>query len=479
MKLQAIAILIAVGFCSSCTVGPNYRRPAVQVPRAFRAPEPLPDSLAASFADLKWWEVFRDQELQSLIKTALKQNYDLRDAVTRVEMAQANLGITRSDQFPQASAGGNVNFTRLSRNGAFPLPPDLVPSQNRNWGQAQLNLLSFEVDLWGRLRRATEAARASLLSAEENRKAVVTTLVSDVAAQYFTLRELDAQLEISRQTLATRQEALRLTTSRRNYGIATDLDLKQAEQLVDTASVTISTLRQQIELTENQITLLIGENPAGLMGENPAEIVQVGSFDESALPPEVPAGLPSALLERRPDIRAAEQNLIAANADIGVAKAAYFPRLSLSGLIGGQSTQLSSLFSGPNSAWSFVPQLSQPIFTAGRLRSNVRFAEAQRDSAVVQCQKAIQTAFTEVSNALIAHQRVREARIKQEALVAVLAERKRLAYMRYKGGVDTQLNALDADRDLLQAQLDLRQIKLNELLSVVQLYKALGGGWQR
>ena len=305
--------------------------------------------------------------------------------------------------------------------------------------------------------------------AEENRKAVVTTLVSDVAAQYFTLRELDAQMEISRQTLATRQEALRLTTSRRTFGIATDLDVTQAEQLVDTADVTLSNLQQQIEQTENQITLLLGENPAGIARE--------GGFDENALPPEVPAGLPSALLARRPDIRGAEQNLIAANADIGVAKAAYFPQLSLSGLIGGQSTQLSSLFSGPNSAWSFIPQLSQHIFTAGRLGSTVRLAEAQRDSAVVQYQKAIQTAFTEVSNALIAHQRVREAREKQESLVAVLEERKRLAYMRYQGGVDTQLNALDADRDLLQAKLDLRQIKLNELLSVVQLYKALGGGW--
>jgi multidrug efflux system outer membrane protein len=234
--------------------------------------------------------------------------------------------------------------------------------------------------------------------------------------------------------------------------------------------VTISNLQQQIEQTENQITLLLGENPGG--------IARKGSFDENALPPGVPAGLPSTLLERRPDIRAAEQNLIAANADIGVAKAAYFPRLSLSGLLGGQSTQLSSLFSGPNSAWNFVPQLSQPIFTAGRLRSTVRLAEAQRDSAVVQYQKTIQTAFTEVSNALIAHQRVQEARLKQEALVAVLEERKRLAYMRYQGGVDTQLNALDADRDLLQAKLDLRQIKLSEILSVVQLYKALGGGWQ-
>jgi multidrug efflux system outer membrane protein len=470
MRDRVIAVLIATSFLTNCTVGPNYHRPSVQVPQAFHAPEPLPDSQAASFADLKWWEVFRDEELQELIKTALKQNYDLRDAVTRIEMAQANLGITRSDQFPQIGASGDVDVNRLSRNGAFPLPASLVPSQNRTWGEAQLNLLSFEVDLWGRLRRATEAARAGLLSAEENRKAVITTLVSDVATQYFTLREFDAQLEIAKQTLATRQESLNLTTSRRDFGIATDLDVKQAEQLVDTADVTISNLQQQIERTENRITLLLGENPAGIMRK--------GTFDESAVPPEVPAGLPSTLLERRPEIGAAEQNLIAANADIGIAKAAYFPRLSLSGLLGGQSTALSNLFSGPNSAWSFVPQLSQPIFTAGRLRANVKLAEAQRNSALVQYQKAIQTAFTEVSDALIDHQRVQETREKQQALVGVLEGRKRLAYLRYEGGVDTQLNALDADRDLLQANLDLRQIKLNELLSVVQLYKALGGGWR-
>jgi outer membrane protein, multidrug efflux system len=470
MRHRLIAVLIATSFLTNCTLGPDYHRPSVQVPQAFHASKPLPGSQAASFADLTWWQVFRDEELQSLIKTALEQNYDLRDAVTRVEMAQANLGITRSDQFPQISAGGDVNVNRLSRNGAFPLPASLVPSQDRTWGEAQLNLLSFEVDLWGRLRRATEAARANLLSAEENRKAVITTLISSVATQYFTLRELDAQLEIARQALATRKESLDLTASRRKFGIATDLDVKQAEQLVDTADVTISNLQPQIEQTENQITLLLGENPTG--------IVHKGTFDESASPPEVPAGLTSDLLDRRPDIRAVEQNLVAANADIGIAKAAYFPRLSLSGLLGGQSTALSSLFSGPNSAWSFVPQLSQPIFNAGRLGANVKLAQARRDSALVQYQKVIQTAFTEVSNALIAHQRVQEARGKQQALVAVLEERKQLAYMRYEGGVDTQLNALDADRDLLQAQLDLRLIKLNELLSVVQLYKALGGGWR-
>jgi multidrug efflux system outer membrane protein len=470
MKHRAIAVLVATGLLTGCTLGPNYQRPGVAVPQSFHAPQALPAGEAASLADLKWWQVFRDEDLQRLIRTALDQNFDLRLAVGRIEAAQANLGITRSDQFPQASASGNVNFTRLSRNGAFPLPATLVPSQNRNWGQAQLSLLSFEVDLWGRLRRATEAARANLLGEEENRKAVLTTLVGNVAAEYFTVREFDAELEIARQAFATRQESLKLTLSRSNYGIATELDVKQAEQLVGTADVTISNLQQQIEQSENQISLLLGENPSG--------IVRKSVFDENTLPPEIPPGLPSALLERRPDVRAAEQNLIAASADIGVAKAAFFPQLSLSGLLGGQSPQLSSLFSGPNSAWSFVPQVSQPIFTAGRLRSTVRLAEAQRDIALAQYQKAIQTAFTEVSTALIAHQRVQEARVKQEGLVAVLDERKRLAYMRYQGGVDTQLNVLDSDRDLLQAKLDLRQIRLNELLSVVQLYKALGGGWQ-
>jgi multidrug efflux system outer membrane protein len=470
MNYRATAVLIAAGWMTGCTVGPNYHRPAVQVPQTFRAPDPLPAPQAESFADLKWWEVFRDADLQQLVRTALQQNYDLQDAVARVEAARANLGITRSDQFPQVGASGAVQFTRLSRDGSFALPRSFVGSQNRNWGEASLNLLSFEVDLWGRLRRATEAARANLLSAEENRKAVVTTLVSDVATAYFTLRELDYELEISTRTLATRRESLQLTRLRQGGGVATLLDLRQAEQLVGTAAETIPTLQQQIEQTENQVSLLLGKNPG--------DVIRQGKFNEELFPPEVPAGLPSALLERRPDIRAAEQNLIAANAQIGVARAAYFPQLSLSGILGGQSTQLSSLFSGPHSAWSFVPQLTQPIFTAGRLRSNVKLAEAQRDSALVQYQRTIQTAFTEVSNALIAHQRVRESRVQQQALVAILEDRKRLAYSRYVGGVDTQLNALDADRDLLQAELDLRQIRLNELLSVVQLYKALGGGWE-
>jgi len=350
------------------------------------------------------------------------------------------------------------------------LPAAFLPSQNRNFGTATLNLLSFEVDIWGRLRRATEAARANLLSADENRKAVITTLVSDVATSYLTLRQLDYELEISQRTLQTREESLSLTKSRQSGGVSTLLDLRQAEQLVDTAAQTIPVIEQEIEQTENQIHLLLGESPG--------EVVRGRSLGAQDLSPEVPAGLPSDLLERRPDIRAAEQDLIAANAEIGVARAAYFPQLSLSGFLGGQSTQLASLFSGPHSAWSLVPQVTQPIFTAGRLKSNVKLAEAEREHALVQYQKAIQTAFVEVSNSLIAHQRERESREKQEALVLALQDRLRLAYVRYRGGVDTQLNALDADRDLFQAELTLSQIRLDELLTVVQLYKALGGGWQ-
>jgi multidrug efflux system outer membrane protein len=465
LSILAVSALILL---TGCAVGPSYHRPAVQVPPAFRAPEPLPSPHSASLADLKWWEVFKDEKLQQLIRTALAQNYDLREAVARVEQARANLIVTRSSQFPQLAATGDVTATRISRNGSLPLPASVVPSQTRAFGEASLNLLSFEVDIWGRLRRATEAARANLLAAEENRKAVVTTLVSDVATSYFGLRQLDFELEISKGTLASREESLRLIQVRQTGGVATLLDLRQAEELVDEAAETIPAIQQGAEQTENQISLLLGENPTA--------VIRGRRLTEQELP-EVPPGLPSALLQRRPDIRAAEQNLIAANAQIGVARAAYFPTLSLTGLVGGQSTEIATLFSAPNTVWSFVPQLTQPIFTAGRLRGNVRLTEAQRQQALIQYERAIQTAFTEVSNALIAHQRVRESRVRQEALVAALQDRKRLAYLRYRGGVDTLLNALNADQDLFQAELNLSQIRLNEQLSVVQLYKALGGGW--
>ena len=462
----ALSLLVLSG----CTVGPNYQRPKLATPAQFRAPEPLPAQDAFSLADLKWFELFHDQQLQALIRTALVQNYDLRDAVARVEAARASLGITRSDQFPQFGASGGVEINRFSRDGSTPLPPLFLPKQNRNFGEASLNLLSFEVDLWGRLRRATEAARASLLSAEENRKTVITTLVSDVATNYLTMRELDYELEISRRTLETRQQSLDLTRSRQAGGVGTLLDLRQAEQLVDTAAQMIPVIQQAIEQTENQIHLLLGEPPG--------TVPRGQSLTAQEVPPDVPTGLTSSLLERRPDIQAAEQTLIAANAEIGVARAAYFPQLTLSGFLGGQSTQLASLFTGAHTAWGLAPQLAQPIFTAGRLKSGVRLTEAQREEALVQYEKTIQTAFAEVSNSLIAHQRTRESRAKQEDLVYALQDRLRLAYIRYRGGVDTQLDALDADRDLFSAELSLSQIRLQEVLTVVELYKALGGGWQ-
>ncbi len=460
----------ALFLLSSCAVGPDYHRPAVTTPATYRTLAPVSAAESASLSDLKWFDVFKDEKLQGLIRTALAQNYDLRDAVARVDAAQANLGVTRSNQLPNFSASGDIITNRFSRNGATQLPAAFVPSQNRTFGDAALNLLSFEVDIWGRLRRATEAARANLLSADENRKAVITTLVSDVATAYFNLRELDAELEISKHTLATRQASLDLIKIRQGGGVATQLDLRQAEQLVYTASETIPVLEQQIAQTENQICLL--------MGQNPGPIERGRSLTDQEFPPEVPAGLPSALLERRPDIRAAEQNLIAANADIGVARAAYFPQISVTGFLGGQSSQLTSLFTQTNGVWNLTPIVRQPIFTAGRLKSNVRFAEAQQRSLLAEYEKSIQTAFTEVSNALIAHQKVRESRVPQELLLTAVEDRSRLAYVRYRGGVDTLLNALDADRDQFQAEVTLAQIKLSELLSVVQLYKALGGGWQ-
>jgi len=470
MRASYIAIAVAAAVLSGCTVGPNYRRPQVAVPATFRAPAPLPEQQAASLADLKWFEVFHDDKLQELVRTALIENYDLQDAVARVQEARANLGIVRSNQLPQLEAAGALELTRLSRDGQSPLPPSFLPSQNRNWGQVSLSLLSFEIDLWGRLRRSTEAARATLFNAEENRRAIVSTLVSEVTADYFQLLELDYELEISQRTLATRRESLRLVRERQGGGVATRLDLRQAEQLVSSAAESIPALQQQIEQTENRIALLLAHNPEG--------VARGRRLIEQEVPPEVPPGLPSALLDRRPDIRGAEQALVAANANIGVAKAAYFPQISLSGALGGQSTSLANLFSGPSRAWSFVPQITQPIFTGGRLKSTVRVAEAERDRAQISYQRSIQTAFGEVSDALIARQRTHESRLEQETLVTALEDRKDLAYVRYRGGVDTQLNALDADRDLFQAELTLAQIRYAELLSVVQLYKALGGGWQ-
>jgi multidrug efflux system outer membrane protein len=472
MKKPWIAAWLLIGIVTNlltgCMVGPKYHRPESRPPEVFRdgaAPGPPPDP--SSIGELQWFEVFKDEKLQDLIRIAFLQNYDLREAVVRIDAARAQLGITRSEQLPGVVAGTSLTSNRNP--GSVPPIPGVNPA--RNFGTVALNMLSFELDIWGRLRSATEASRAELLAADETRKAVTTTLISDVATSYFNLLELDAELELARNTLATRQESLRLIKIREQGGVATMLDVRQAEQLVYSASQTIPDTERRIEQAENRISLLLGKTPG--------EIPRGKRLTEQEQPPAAPPGLPSSLLERRPDIHAAEQRLIAANALIGVARASYFPQISLTGLLGFQSNQLSGLFTGPARAWSFAPQIATPIFTGSRVKSGVQFSEAQRQLALVDYERVIQTAFREVSDALIEYRKVKEIRAQQETLVSSLRDRSRLAYMRYRGGVDTQLNALDADRDLFNAELNLTQTWRNELLALVQLYKALGGGWRQ
>ncbi len=452
---------------STLALGQKYQKPKVQTPVEFRsAPQGPPDP--RTVADLKWFEVFQDKALQELIQAALAGNYDLREAVARIDEARANYGLERSNQFPTIAASTDLVTERRSRSGTVDIPEPI--NRNRTFGSVLLNLLDFELDIWGRLRKATAAAKADLLATEETRRAVITTLVGDVATAYFNLRELDYERDIAQRTLASREESLRIIRLRQARGVATMLEVREAEELVYDASAAIPALEQSIEQTENFISFLIGKNPQ--------DITRGKELTEQVFPPEVPPGLPSDLIGRRPDIRAAEQNLIAAEVRIGVAKAAYFPRISLTGFLGFESAQLSNLFKPSRSVWAFVPQLTQPIFTGGRLKSGVRFSQAERDLFLVNYERTIQNAFREVSDSLVAYRKVREERNQRELLVETLRDRSRLAYLRYNGGVSNLLEALDADRNLFNAERTLAQTRRDELLSVVQLYKTLGGGWQ-
>ena len=470
MRKSLITTLLIVSLLvGSVAAQKQYQPPTGKTPDTFRGVDATGSTDQNSIGDLRWFEVFKDEELQKLLKTAFVQNYDLRAAVARINAERANLGLARSNQFPQVEAGADLTTTRTSSNGQFAIPG--LEGRTRSVGSVLLNLLSFELDIWGRRRQETKAARAQLRASEEDRKAVMTTVVGDVATGYFSLLELDSELDIAKRTLATREDSLRLIKLRQQGGVATMLDVRQAEELVYQASQTIPDLQRLIEQTENLISLLLGNNPG--------PIPRGKSLTEQQELPAVPTGLPSSLLERRPDIRAAEENLVAQRALVSAARKAYFPTISLTGFFGFQSSQLSNLFTGSNKAWSFVPQITQPIFTAGRLKSNVKFAKAQQEFAEVQYQQTIKTAFREVSDALVEYRKVKEIRTQQELLVTTLQDRSRLAYLRYQGGVDTLLNALDADRDLFNAELSLTQTRRNELLSLVQLYKALGGGWQQ
>jgi len=455
--------LLAFGLLSACMVGPNYHRPPVQTPTTYRdlSGNPQLQAQAASYADLPWWQVFKDPKLQELIRTALKQNYDLQLATERIGAARAQLAITRSSLFPQVQGGGNFSGGKESN------------------FQTRYNFLilaadaTFQLDFFGRLRRATEAAHAQLLATEAAQQTVILTLVSDVASDYFALLQLDLQLQITRQTVDTQTDSVKLTTRRLEYGVATKLDVLQAQQTLDTANAQVPDLERQITQEENAISILLGNYPQDV----PRGLTLV----EQTLPPEVPPGVPSSIIERRPDIREAEQNLIAANAEIGVAKAQFFPQISLTGSGGGafgRSSAFSSLMSSQIGTWSYGAQASQPIFTGGALRGNLRLAESQQKQALIAYRQAIQRAFGDVSDALIGYEKFHQVRIRQQESVADLQESVRLSTLRYRGGTTTYLEVLDGQRSLYAAELTLAQARGNEYQSLVQVYRALGGGWQ-
>jgi multidrug efflux system outer membrane protein len=482
----SIVLALAMTALVGCAVGPNYKRPSVNVPVTYRGadagsaeatnaatdtdkqsepakPKTTGNAASAqSLGDEKWWEVFQDPKLQSLIRKALKNNYDVRIAATRVLQAQAQLGITRADQLPSLSAGGNITSVQSPKLGP-------IPGYEITQGEATASA-AWNLDFWGKYRRATEAARANLLANEWAQKEVMATLVANLATSYFQLRQLDLELEISKRTLGSRSESLKLTQTLEQHGINSMLDVRQSEQLVYTAATEVPDFERQIAQQENAISILLGNNP----GDVPRGL----RLTEQPHAPEVPAGIPSSLLERRPDVREAEASLIAANAQIGVARAAYFPQISLTGTAGYESPALTNLFTGPAGVWNLAASLTQPIFEGGRLKSNVRLAEAQREQMLLTYQQTIQASFRDVSNALVAYQKDREFRIQQEHLLESAEDAARLSQVRFKAGTTDYLEVLTNETNSFTAELGLAQAQGNELVALVQLYQALGGGWQ-
>jgi len=464
MKIgRVLSAVLSSGLLVGCAAGPKYHRPAVQTPSTFRdLVTESRQAQVASYADLPWWQVFQDPKLQELIRTALKQNYDLQLATERINAARSQVAITRASLFPQASA--TANFV----------------GGKENIVQSKFNFLTvagdaaFQVDLFGRLRRATEAARAELLATEDARQTVILTLVSDLASDYFTLLQLDLQLQITRQTVNTQTDSVKLTNIRLDRGVATKLDVLQAQQVLDTANSQIPDLERLIAQEENAVSILLGDYPH--------DVARGLSLVEQSLPPEVPPGLPSSIIERRPDIREAEQILIASNAEIGVAKAQFSPQIALTGSGGGsfgRSSTFSNLMASQIGIWSYGAQVSQPIFTGGALRGNLRLAKSQNQQALIAYRQVIQRAFGDVSDALIGYEKLHQVRLRQQDTVSDLEETVRISTLRYKGGTTTYLEVLDGQRSLYSAELTLASARADEYRSLVQLYKALGGGWQQ
>lgn len=459
LLLLAFAVLL-----SGCAVGPNYKRPAVSVPTDYRDSMAAQTAAASSLGNEKWWDVYQDPVLADLIHTALQQNYDVRIAAVRVLEAQAQLGITRSNQFPSASVGADV-FSQQNAKTSNQFPPYQV-----NAGQLNLSVI-WNLDFWGKYRRQTEAARAQMLASEWGQRAVISSLVANVATSYFQLRALDSQLEIAKNTLGSRQQSLQLTRVLVTHGSASDLDLSQSEQLVYTASESIPDLERQIQQQENLLSILLGENPG--------PITRGQALTEQPVPESVPAGLPSELLERRPDVRQAEEIIVAANAQIGVAKASFFPSISLTGTGGLESNALNRFINSPSQTWFGGLSVAQPVFQGGALRSGLRLTRAQYQEAVLSYQQTVQNAFEQVSNSLVASQKDREFREQQELLTQAAQRSDQLSLVLYQHGGASYLQVLTNETNYFSAELNLVQAQLNERLALVQLYQALGGGWQQ
>jgi len=461
----ALTFVIAAG----CAVGPDYQRPAVETPTVHRTSESNPQTTSStnSFVDLGWWDSFRDAQMSAYVAEALTNSWDVKIAAARVLQAEAFHRVTRSQFFPSVSAGGDYVDSRSSKNGPVPIPGGVDPRQQ--YYNAYVSMAAYEVDLWGRIRRANEAARAQVLASVEAQRTVAHTLAASVATEYLTLLEYDLELDISRRTYRARTNSLELTTSRETGGVASMQDVYQAQILVSTAEAAIADTLRRIEQQENLLCILLGRNPGRIKRGSP--------LVAHATRAEVPSGLPSALLDRRPDLRAAEQELIAANADIGQAKAAFYPQITLTGFAGFQSVALSDLFTSAAKTWQFGPSVTMPLFTGGRLRGQLKLAQARFEESLARYQQTVQGAFRDVSDGLIAFQRTREFRQKQGERTQAHRDATELANVRYEGGVTSYLEVLYNEQELFDAELGLAQARLNELVSVVQLYRALGGGF--
>jgi multidrug efflux system outer membrane protein len=450
---------------AACALGPDYKRPELAVPDKYRGQQE--QSVGDAPGDLSWWQMYRDPILQQTLTTALNANLDVHIAAARVEEARATLGATRLQLLPNigASAGGG-----RAQSSTYAI----LPGQKRIGETESASIsASYELDIWGRLRRSTESARAQLLGTEYAQRAVVVGLVADVATAYFTLISLDQQLAVTRNTAATRTKFVELTRAKHDRGVVSGLDVSTAEAELATAQANIPDLERQIEQTENRLSILLGQNPDAIVRSE-----GYTSGTTSPLLPIPPVGLPSTLLERRPDVRQAEQNLVAANARIGAAKAALFPAISLTGSFGSRSAELGDLFTGPAQTWSAAVNLAQPILDAEKNLYQVDFANAAKREALLLYQRAVQNAFKEVADALVAREKFAEFQLAQETKVGALRRANQIALARYQIGYSSYFDVINSNRDLFNAELSLASAYLNSLLSSVQLYQALGGGWQ-